>query len=676
MLKNVDFASEIYLNKKSNTSNNSNNSSKIKFTSVPDSFEKSNVKTDKSNDGKFSFSEAVKNFGKGIISPLKALVQHPLISLAMVGATVGVCSVVPVLAPLMTLGFGAVSVAQLGKGAVNAMKNYKNGNYDQAEKSFDKIGQGFVGTLMTALGIKQSAQVAAEAKAASKLKVTSFESFQKEQIANSVSKGSWLDNLKEITSLITTKAGRQAVKYQFTPSVLRARYNTVKNSITEKLLQLKGKEKSNVKLTNIEEFKKSPEGIRRAGLTDEQIEAEVTGLYNKAFDELGIPIEQRPDLIFEKADSLAAGYYSRSRHKLNFNPESYRSGVSEMADVMMHEATHCKEALLRARLPKDKANQIVKDQLINRILNGESEEIILNGGFIAPEMMTPPKMSPKMKTEFSKLAKEYFYTGDSDFASNLLSYVDMSYCKKSGSPLFDATKFSKSQKELQPLLNKLQKIINDNPDFTAQYSSADEALNVLSKYSLSHSTRYNAFTDTSVRGLKNLPELSASELAEAEKSLVDIIASIEGNARISGFNGATAGRKGFNQYQFSPEEVLAQQKGNKFLINELTAKMSKMKNAGTLSGTDEAFITKLIEKANLTIEYKTKGANYYESYTSLINNPSDVSLKNSVKLLEKDLASLETKINKCNEFISKLGTLENLSMMLPPNIVALLNELN
>ena len=185
-----------------------------------DNFEK---RTDKSNNGKFDLSEAGKNFLKGIISPVTALVKHPLMTIGIIGGTILTCSLVPVLAPVTAIGFGALSLYQLGKGCYNATKLYKNGQYDAAEKAFDEIGQGTAGVALTAVGVKQSARVAKEAKMMNELNVNSLTKAQKESVALEVKEGSFVNALKEIGSLFTTKSGLKATLKQFRPSNISQR---------------------------------------------------------------------------------------------------------------------------------------------------------------------------------------------------------------------------------------------------------------------------------------------------------------------------------------------------------------------------------------------------------------------------------------------------------------------
>lgn len=591
---------------------------KPRFENIPDSFEKTtDVKEDKSNNGKFDISECIKNFAKGVISPLTAIVKHPLMTIGVVGATVVACQLIPVLGPILAIGFGGLSAFQLGKGVYDVVKNYKNKDYDNAEKSFDKVGQGTVGVVMSALGLKQSAKVAKEAKLMAELNTNTLTQAQKEAIALEVKNGTKLDAIKEIGSLFTTKNGLKAIGRQFKPSAIKTRYTEIREFLDGKRFKTKEKEIEEKRLKNrAEEFKKTPEGVRRAALTDEEIQTEAQAMLDKAFDELGVPKDKRPMLELVKGSETSGGSYSPRNHRIEFSTEGYKSGTFEMEDVIMHEATHCKEALLRAGLPQERVDEIVKQELISRIKNGESEKIVKRGSLFGSEMMDPPKLPDKMKADFVEFAKENLYT------RNVPS--DMSA--------------------------KLEVMMDKYPEFINQFSSREEALKVLNDYATSHNVRFGAYANVDVikrpsgYGYNSeivKPTLTEEEIAIAEKSLVDSITTFEGNGRIGGINGFFAGEEGFNQYQFSPEEVLAQKNGNKFLIKTLTSKLDAMKKAGTLTPEQEAYMSGLIEKAKMVIEYKTKGLEYYKYYTEMINNPSNKELAAKVEAMASELKAIK-----------------------------------
>lgn len=129
---NSSLNSDKHLNFAGN-SGNSTSFGRTQHTSYPP--------VDKSNDGKFSCSEAVRNFAKGLISPITSMFSTPKDfimglgmaagSIALIAATGGAAA--PILAAV-GVGMGAV---QAGK-AVYQIASAKNG--DDVEKAFYNIG--------------------------------------------------------------------------------------------------------------------------------------------------------------------------------------------------------------------------------------------------------------------------------------------------------------------------------------------------------------------------------------------------------------------------------------------------------------------------------------------------------------------------------------------------------
>ncbi|MCD7878507.1 MAG: hypothetical protein LUG16_01080, partial [Candidatus Gastranaerophilales bacterium] len=434
------------------------------------------------------------------------------------------------------------------------------------------------------------------------------------------------------TSLATTKEGRAAVVSQFKPNAMKAKL-TQPNVKTGKKRKISEQER-------IKDFKKSQEGIRRANLSDEQIQQEFQAHFDKAFDEMGIPKDQRPKLKIIDSKETLGGRYTSDNNVLSLNKNAYKAGVFELDDVCAHEATHYKESLLRARLSQDKVNQTVQDELISRIMNGESEEIIKSGGILGAETMKPPKMNSTMRADFAELAKSKMYNQANFKADDLSS-------------------------ELTALMDKY-------PDFISQYNSKDEALQILKDYSTSHNVRFKSFTNQgSVKDIAaTMPALTPEEELQAVQSLKNSIPTLEGNGVNGSFaNSFFGSQKAYNQYQFSPEEVLAQQNGNKHLISQLELEMQNMKNNGTLNAEQEKIILDKINRAQATIDYKTKGLEYYTKYEQHLHNPSDTKIAKELSNLEKELKTLEDATKARKE-------IELISINLPANIYALLSQLS
>ena len=125
-----------------------------------------NDQIDLAHDGKFSFTEALKNFGKGIISPITSMfssVTNFLISVGMMFATIGLGFLVG--ATIMQgigVGFfifgGAYAAYELGKGVYKFIDSAIKGDKDGMENSFKDFGAGVGGVAMTLLGARGTAQ--------------------------------------------------------------------------------------------------------------------------------------------------------------------------------------------------------------------------------------------------------------------------------------------------------------------------------------------------------------------------------------------------------------------------------------------------------------------------------------------------------------------------------------
>lgn len=632
--------------------NKSSYAQRVNFKSEPDEFVKTS-KSEASNDGKFTAKEALLNLGKGLISPITVLAKHPIATLGTLAGVGLACFAVPALTPILTVGFGALSLFQLGNSTVNTIRDYSKGNYDNAEKGFKGIGEGIIGTLTTMLGLKSSAKIAAETKALSEAGVKTLSATTKNQIATQVSEGSYLGALKEHFSLIFTKEGWKSIGNEFKPSIIKDRFVTFANAFKKIFTTSRD--------DAIKNFKNSEEGIRRANLSEEQLNAEIQGKFNQALDELGIPQEQRPKLNIAKGKETQGGSYSQQSHTLNINPEAYKAGVFELDDVIMHEATHCREAILRASLPQDKVDEIILNDLVARISNGENEQILVSFEFLSPNVMDAPKLPTGMKQDFISFAKQHLYKRDSAFNNNLREYVNS---KRSLNIEIPSKTFAqktleveKASKEITSFLDELHALLDKHPDFVSGYKTKEEAIFALEQYALSHNTRYRCFTNNKINGV--VPKtLNAEDAILAEKSLIGYVDTIEGNAANTGFNNMFGNEKRFNQYQFSPEEVLAQENGNNFVIRNYKAKLAEMRQNGTLTPETEAYLTGAIKKANATIAYKKKGLEFYEVYKLAKNNPNDEALAKQLAVLKKELSALDLELsaNEVKQILESLNS--------------------
>lgn len=558
---------------------------------------------DKTNNGEFDANVAANNFCKGLLSPITAIIKHPIATIGVVGATALACSVAPILAPATAIVFGAMGIYEFGKSSYNIVKHSASGEYDKAEKDFEGLGQGTINTVLTALGMRQSARVTKEAQLLSETKATKLSVEQISKIKDEVKSLTLFKSFKESLKLYTTKEGRQAFMYQFKKPVIKERLQDLKNIIVKKKEQTK--ESFDIK----EEFAKTPEGIKRAKMTTEEISQEVSKLAKESFDQYGIPEELRPKIEIVKKDAKTGGGYYAQKHTIEINETAYREGAFDLPNTIKHEATHAKEALIRETLTFTKKEQLTKEYLLNKIQTGDNNTVAYDTTIFGNATIKPPKMSTGMKTDFAKLAQENIY--------------------KIGSNGLDKKQLTKL---VEPLIDKY-------PEFISQYQSKEEALDMLTKYAQSHQLRYKIGTTTAI----NLPADKVAKLGYIDESTAinsfkGILECLDGNMSYKTVSGNMVLGGDFTQYEFGAEEVLAQLSGNKFEISHLEQELATLRKRPNFDAKQEAYLISQIESAQKTIKYKSMGQNYYKLFMDYKHNPSPE--------LAKEINTLAVELNK------------------------------
>lgn len=558
---------------------------------------------DKTNNGEFDANVAANNFCKGLLSPITAIIKHPIATIGVVGATALACSVAPILAPATAIVFGAMGIYEFGKSSYNIVKHSASGEYDKAEKDFEGLGQGTINTVLTALGMRQSARVTKEAQLLSETKATKLSVEQISKIKDEVKSLTLFKSFKESLKLYTTKEGRQAFMYQFKKPVIKERLQDLKNIIVKKKEQTK--ESFDIK----EEFAKTPEGIKRAKMTTEEISQEVSKLAKESFDQYGIPEELRPKIEIVKKNAKTGGGYYAQKHTIEINETAYREGAFDLPNTIKHEATHAKEALIRETLTFTKKEQLTKEYLLNKIQTGDNNTVAYDTTIFGNATIKPPKMSTGMKTDFAKLAQENIY--------------------KIGSNGLDKKQLTKL---VEPLIDKY-------PEFISQYQSKEEALDMLTKYAQSHQLRYKVGTTTAI----NLPADKVAKLGYIDESTAinsfkGILECLDGNMSSKTVSGNMGLGGDFTQYEFGAEEVLAQLSGNKFEISHLEQELATLRKQPNFDAKQEAYLLSQIESAQKTIRYKSMGQKYYKLFMDYKHNPSPE--------LAKEINTLAVELNK------------------------------
>ena len=146
-LHNQNFAAKLdepYLNENKNIENFKIPNNELKY----DEF----INSSKNNSQeKVSFKEGLKLVGKGFINKLKnmatSIIQHPVKTLAAVGATALLISAAPLIGvasatagAFLALGFAVYAVGKTAVDVVETVKDNKEGRYDEVRQDLEKIG--------------------------------------------------------------------------------------------------------------------------------------------------------------------------------------------------------------------------------------------------------------------------------------------------------------------------------------------------------------------------------------------------------------------------------------------------------------------------------------------------------------------------------------------------------
>ncbi len=352
---------------------------------------------------------------------------------------------------------------------------------------------------------------------------------------------------------------------------------------------------------------------------------------------------------FVNKSETKGGSYNQGKHEIVFNADKLRDGTyKSIEEVAVHEATHAENAILRHMLAQSEADEIVKDALLSRIQNGEAEEIISSASLFGAQMMKPPKLSPKMKNDFSKFAQEVLYDKNFEYANDLDSYNRNKYLFKSSYSTLDekvelSKKIAELEPKIKPFLDKVRALLTDNPEFVELNGGRyDDALDLMLQYCESHNIRYRSFSNNKIDQIKDVKfePLTKEEHARAAKSLQGYIETIEGNSRISGFNaifGAT--KEQFNQYQFSFEELLARNNAANFEKTKLLQNL----NSERISDIQKTNISKRLEEIEFQLEYNKVGEQYYKAYGDALNNPENADIIKNLRAIEKEFIVLDNK---------------------------------
>ena len=395
------------------------------------------------------------------------------------------------------------------------------------------------------------------------------------------------------------------------------------------------------------DFTCSLEGTRRANYSDEELKQKAQDILNQAFDVLNVKEEHRPKLVLDdKLHRTSSGAYFPDFHQISINPASYKKGIMELEKTLMHEATHCRDSILRSSINEDRVKEIVKNTMICLIQGDECEQIVYanEGGKL--KYMTPPEMPGNMKNDFTEFAKENLFKDFKEkyeLITNIYNYI---YIKENST--YNPEKEELYRQKIQDFIDKLNIIMEKNPKFQLQYETDDKAIVELLKYSLSIMARYDMNIRTQIKTEEGNPikidNLTDDEIDYAEKSLVDLIYTTEAiNCRNSEI---IPSKKTIYQYSFSPEEVRAEINGCTFLIEKYSEELEKNKRNGISEFDNTEYLYTRIQKAKAIIKYKSIGFECRKLYKQLSENPDN-------QFLQEQIQKLEQQLNQIRDFAKR-----------------------
>ncbi len=354
-------------------------------------------------------------------------------------------------------------------------------------------------------------------------------------------------------------------------------------------------------------FLETTEGKRLSSMKNEELEQEIIKRGNSVFEELNIPENVQPQIRLNNKEGVL-GYFESRNNTINISSDA----IYKLDHVIMHEASHAREALLRGCLTTEQRNNIVKNELMQRIIKGnDSINVPLDNISLIGRSMRSPIIPLEMRKDFAEFINKYMLRENSETKYKILRYFEKNEHLKLAQCEEDKIKIPQFLSELQSKseLSELKSLIHKNPKFVEQYASEKEALEELYRYSYSFSNRFEyptVVTNNNGKILKLYEHPTPQQMHEAEQSLKNWVRTIDGET-----NNIFGRKLNLNEYMFSPEELLCEQKGSRYAIGKLKKQLEELKNTGKLSEQEEQYINSKIKDEEEYIKRLTKNSEKY-----------------------------------------------------------------
>jgi hypothetical protein len=387
--------------------------------------------------------------------------------------------------------------------------------------------------------------------------------------------------------------------------------------------------------------------------SNEDLLARMKSTLGSVLDEAGVPTDKQhldwEDYTLQDTNFLGANYHSTD-HRIRFHANTHRQGVFTPEESLAHEAKHAEQALLRSQLPLTERSTIIQQHLLDQVRNGETEKIIKGGNLLGLQTMTPPRLPADMKADFIDLLEQKVYPQANAIVRALVG--------------IDA---AKDATVMAPLKAAVGQLVEKYPTFQQQYEgNVEKATQALLDYSQAQASRLHLFTQEELKDEVLLARVKALPLTnekhnEAVQSLRDTVATHDGNTRTQGFVSRIIGDKAaFDQYQFSPEEVLARNYAAEFEQKKLLAN-----HGGSLEAAQsKPEVAQRLQELDLELKRNTLGSAMYKAYNQHIQAPLDTQRLQAFQSLKQDY---ETLINPPQPKVKKGGFISWLTKGLFPS---------
>ena len=333
--------------------------------------------------------------------------------------------------------------------------------------------------------------------------------------------------------------------------------------------------------------------------------------------------------IIKTGNGKDKGYYSSYDHSITYYTDGFREGKETIESTILHELYHAREAIVRSALPQEARDEIVKDELLKRLNQGETRNVFKqypSNDNMASAMMTAPISDYKTRAALTDFAKNNLFTNDWSLHEKMQKYSELLEQEKP-----DEAELEKAKADLGGLAEQIEelasksKVYVENPTIrqTIFGLNKKEKNKLLFNYMMSMEFRYQYYREKEIKEVPTT-EKSKEYWNIAKKSINDHIGSTQATyaMNIARQSKKKTGDELYWDYYTSREEVSARIESEKRNVLLL-----KHKLANAIGNTPIQEISR-IRKIQKTSEAKYKEDlvyyNFFKAEDAFKENPRNL----------------------------------------------------